>query len=280
MIYLYAYTNHKKDLDSLRRMGALWKMLDAEGIEAELLVNDYRAQLAGRELGLPLATTIETVRDIDAVAGYGDIVVIDSSEELPPALMERYAEFFSCLFRIVPGGADPLAGERVIDPFDRESLLFDPRYVEARDLPKEERRLLIYRDSDPQKELLSLREYFEEEGFELYWGTYFYVKYEEALAEIFPVIHESEDYRELVMRSSVVVTAMPQTALEAWAAGARVLLLTPESREPVGRLAEAFGIPTLEMQKQECSRGWSDRAARSPEPLAPAENFYHQLFRE
>ncbi len=82
MIYLYAHTNMKKNLDSLRRTKALYHFLTKNGLECEILVNDYRAQLLGRDWGLPLATTVETIKDIDAVAKRGDRVIIDSDEEL------------------------------------------------------------------------------------------------------------------------------------------------------------------------------------------------------
>ena len=115
MICLYAYTNHRADLDSLRRMGALWEMLNRRGIEAELLVNDYRAQLAGRELGLPAATTVETIMDIDAVAQHGDTVVIDSPENAGER-MERYVAKLERVIRVSPCGGESLCGETVIDP--------------------------------------------------------------------------------------------------------------------------------------------------------------------
>jgi hypothetical protein len=223
MIYLYAYTNHRADLDSLRRMGALWEMLKEAGIDAELLVNDYRAQLAGRELGLPLATTIETVVDIDAVAEFGDTVVIDSPEDAGER-MERYVERFERVIRVLPCGEAGRYGETVVDPLSQEGWLIASRYTEATQSPKKGR-FLIFRDADPAKELLEHRESFDGLGLELYWGSYYYVKYEDLLAEHFTAIRESEEYAELVSEAETVVTAMPQTALEARTAGARVLYL-------------------------------------------------------
>ena len=93
MVYLYAYTNHKDNLDALRRAKVLFNAFKAEDIECELLINDYRAQLVAREWELPLATTIETIKDIDAVASVEDIVIIDSPEELEGKVLE-YPEYF------------------------------------------------------------------------------------------------------------------------------------------------------------------------------------------
>jgi hypothetical protein len=223
MIYLYAYTNHRADLDGLRRMGALWEMLKEAGIDAELLVNDYRAQLAGRELGLPLATTIETIMDIDAVAEHGDTVVIDSPEDAGER-MGRYVERFERVVRVQPCGGESRYGETVVDPLDEEGCLIAARYAKAAGFSKAGR-FLIFRDTDPAKELLEHRKSFEGVGLALYWGSYFYVKYEDLLAESFVEIRESEEYAELVEEAETVVTAMSQTALEARAAGARVLYL-------------------------------------------------------
>jgi len=269
MIYLYAHTNHKADLDSLRRMGALWKILRDEGIEAELLVNDYRAQLAGREMGLPLATTIETILDIDAVAQLGDSVVIDSSEEAPERL-ELYRKKFAKVLRL-----SSCAQEDAIDPFAPESYLFDPLYARAASEVKKERKILIFRDADPDKELLAQAEFFRGLGLELYWGTYFYVKYEEALAELFDSIHESEEYEELVAFSHTIVTAMPQTALEARVAGAAVIYLERGKTPPCLRERfEKLGISCVEMGKRDALQEALAKASPLFGALEPAERFW------
>ncbi len=98
MVYLYAHTNMKKNLDSLRRIKALYDYLSENGIECEILVNDYRAQLLGREWGLPLATTIETIKDIDAVAGREDSIIIDCDEELEGKVLNYPAYFEKVIY--------------------------------------------------------------------------------------------------------------------------------------------------------------------------------------
>ncbi|WP_457605919.1 hypothetical protein [Nitratifractor sp.] len=245
MIWLYAHTNHKEDLDSLRRMGVLWKILHAAGIEAELLVNDYRAQLAAREMGLPLATTIETMLDIDAVAEFGDRVVIDSTEEAGER-MGHFVERFERVLRVLPCGAENRYGERVIDPFTAGQFLLDPELEGSTE--SRAGRVLIYRDSDPGKELLEHREFFEGLDLDLYWGTYFYVKYEDLLGEFFGTIHESEEYGELLQKAQTVLTAMPQTAFEAAAAGAAVLFLRrPDLPDCLCERMGSYGIPVVEL---------------------------------
>jgi len=255
VIYLYAYTNHRADLDSLRRMGALWQILQEAGIDAELLVNDYRAQLAGRELGLPAATTIETIMDIDAVAEHGDTVVIDSPEEAGER-MARYVETFARVLRIVPGGGESRYGEVVIDPLAPASLLY--RFYGGAE--RDDERVVIYGDSDWDRMFLSGREAFRECGCSLYWGHYFYVKYEEELAEVFGTIHESDEYPELLSRCGSIVTAMPQTALEAAAAGARTLYLHRDGvSETVRSRLTMLGVMSL---------GWKEATDQTIDPAA------------
>ncbi|WP_456433115.1 hypothetical protein [Nitratifractor sp.] len=242
MIHLYAHTDYRSDLDALRRMGALLKALRAEGVEAELLVNDYRAQLAGRELGLPPATTIETIHDIDAVAGYGDTVVIDSEEDPSPSL-GRFRERFGAIYFV---GESP-EGCGSIPPFAEDGALVEERYEAARGVDKTPRTVLVYGDSDYDRTLLEHAPQLGELGMELYWGTYFFVKYEEELAAAFGTIHESDAYGELIETSQTVLTPMEQTALEAAAAGARTVWLdrSDARARPFAKYARSRGIETV-----------------------------------
>jgi hypothetical protein len=222
MIYLYAYTNHRADLDHLRRMGALWRALERRGVPAEIIVNDYRAQLSGRELGLPLATTVENIMELDALVGHGDTLVIDSPEEIGERLA-YYVEKYRAVWRVSDCGEAPRCGEKILEAW-KEGAVVDPLYAEASG-EKEPRRVLIYGDTDQGKHLLQAASELAALDLELYWGIYFYVKYEEELARHFRVIHESEEYAELVQSSATILTAMPQTAAEAASAGARVVWL-------------------------------------------------------
>ncbi|ADV47109.1 hypothetical protein [Nitratifractor salsuginis] len=222
MIYLYAYTNHRADLDHLRRMGALWRALERRGVPAEIIVNDYRAQLAGRELGLPLATTVENIMELDALVTRGDTLVIDSPEEAGERL-GYYVEKYREVWRVSECGEAPRYGEKILEAW-KEGAVVDPLYAEGVG-EKAARRVLIYGDTDQDRRLLEAAPDLAVLDLELYWGIYFYVKYEEELAKHFRVIHEDEEYAELIQSSETVITAMPQTAAEAAAAGARVVWL-------------------------------------------------------
>jgi len=211
MIYLYAYTNHKEDLDSLRRVKAIYDSLQKEGIEAEVLVNEYRAQLLAREWGLPLATTIETIKDIDAVANINDIIVIDSPEALEGKVL-NYPEHFKGVIYINSSCADvDFNGARVVELFKNEQILCS----EIESYPKEDRAIFIYGDSDFDKNVLNNIESFKELNLDFYWGVYFFVKYEDIIKESFNSIIESEDYYEILQNYNIIVTSNVHIALEA-----------------------------------------------------------------
>ena len=237
--YYYACSGHKFGLDGVRRAAALIRALENEGIEMELLVSDFRAGLAARELGVEGAVNIETILDVNAVAQRGDIVILDTPED--PKCLQQYAEEFGRLFYVTEAcGVDSQHGEILLMPVCKEEArcietpLVDHIYGDP--LPKEERTLFVWGDADYDKELLSHREFFEELEMELMLGHYFFVKYEEDLAQIFDRLHEPETYGDILRSSSRVVTASAQTALEASASGAEVIYM--KSKEASACLLE------------------------------------------
>lgn len=220
MVYLYAYTNHKNNLDALRRTKVLFDVLTAEGMECELLINDYRAQLLAREWDLPLATTIETIKDIDAVASVEDIVIIDSPEELEGKVLE-YPEYFKKVIYIkdICNNAT-LAGAEVIALSEKDNLFSKV------DGKKEDKTLFIYGDSDHGKTIINNLEIFKDISLDLYWGNYFFVKYEDKLAEVFNNIVEPEEYYSAISEYKNIVTSSLQVAIETKANDANVWYLS------------------------------------------------------
>ena len=223
MIYLYAHTNDK-NLDSLRRIGALYRALESQNIEAEILVNDYRAQMWAKSLGLPLATTIETILDIDAVAKFNDSVVVDTSEDISIKI-NHYLEYFDKFIAIKPCNAKSEYKEIAINPYSKESLLIDNLYLDNKRDKKSSNATLIFGDSDPTNELIKHQEFFMGLNLNLYWGEYFYIKNEEPLAKVFNTIYESDEYQDAILDSKVIITSIAQSALEASLSGASVIFL-------------------------------------------------------
>ena len=75
MLYYYANTGHKIGLERLRRGAALLNALSNQGVETQFLVNDFRAGLVAKELGVKDYVTVEGVQDIDAIAEHGDSII-------------------------------------------------------------------------------------------------------------------------------------------------------------------------------------------------------------
>ena len=229
-IYYYAYTGHKYGLDRARRAVGILKKLKQEGFDTMLLVNDFRAGLAVKDLGIPESIHIETVQDIDAVAQIGDVVIIDSPEDDHGRLV-KYCSDFKKVFRFAEHDEDKsIHGEIMltIDCKDDDkscisSLIVDDIYCQ--EYKKEQRTLFFLGDADADKTILANADFFKANPMELLLGHYFYVKYESDLEKIFTKVHESEEYVNLICSSSHIVTSSFQTALEAYATGAKVTFI-------------------------------------------------------
>ncbi len=220
MVYLYAYTNHKENLDSLRRVKALYDTLKKEGIEVEILLNEYRAQLLARDWGLPLATTIETIKDIDAVATIDDIVIIDSSEELEGKVLE-YGSYFKKVIYINSTCQDKELEGAININLGKNGYIYT--YIEDKKL--EDRTIFIYGDSDYGKTILKNLDIFKNKNLDFYWGNYFFVKYEDKFAEVFNKIVEPEEYYKVLQEYKNIITSSIQVAIEAKANGLNVAYL-------------------------------------------------------
>lgn len=250
-IYYYAYSGHKYGLDRVKRAVALIKELSIQGVEVNLLLNDFRAGLAARELGIMDSVTVETIWDIDAVAQRGDIVFIDSPED-DKGKFKLYADEYKPLFRVVDDCSEKSSyGEILMKPLcDDEadclsSVLVDSSYFEP--VEKEKRKLFFLGDADYNKTILSHANFFEGTGMELLLGHYFFIKYEDDLAKLFDGLHEAEEYSELLCSSSQVVTASAQCALDANAASADVVYLKkPEDSVCLLQEFERFGIKIID----------------------------------
>ena len=224
--YYYAYSGHKYGLDRVKRAVALIKSFKREGIEVELLLNDFRAGLVARELGVNDYTTVETFLDIDAVAERGDMVFVDTPEDVTTKL-QRYYDKFKILLRVVDDcDTQSLYGERVIKPISDDgisSIMIDTKYSLKSE--KDDRVLLFLGDADRSKDILSNEDFLNETDMELLLGSYFYVKYEEKIASHFSKVYEADEYSELITSSSTIVTSSMQTALEAISSNADLIYM-------------------------------------------------------
>ena len=226
MIYLYAYTNFKKGLDNLRRILAIYDYLTKKGLNCEILVNEYRAQLIAKEWGYPLATTIETIKDIDAVASINDTIIIDSSEKIEGKVLNYPKDFKKVIFINSICNEIKFDGATIFNIKDENFF-----YKELDNINKTDKTIFIYGDSDYEKTILKNLDLFKNKGLDLYWGVYFFVKYEDILKDVFNNIIDSEEYYEVLKEYKNVITCSFEVAIEAKAAKSDVLYLNLNNLE-------------------------------------------------
>jgi len=250
-LYYYAFSGHKWGLDRVKRAVALIKAFRDEGVEVQLLVNDFRAGLAAKELGVRDSVTIETIMDIDVLAQKGDVVFIDTPEE-DRGRIERYSKEYTLFHIVDDDSTTSYFGEIVMHPKSKEfsSIIIDKEYFDI--LDKTERTLFFFGDADYDKQILSHSDFFNVEDMELLLGHYFFVKYEDNLAQIFKTLHEPEEYSELIRTSSRVITASTQCALEARAAQAEVIYMRRDKDpEPLLEEMTLYGIKIIDYFNQD-----------------------------
>ena len=246
MLFYYANSGHKIGLERVRRGAALLKRLASQGVETQLLVNDFRAGLVAKDLGVKEYVTVETVQDIDAIAEAGNSIIIDSPEDDHGRLV-KYCSDFKNVWRFAHDSSDSsVHGEILLKAGCKEEncldvVIIDDLYFEEN--TKEERTLFFLSDADYDKTILSNEDFFKSLDMELLLGNYFFVKYEDDLAKLFSTLHEPEEYVDLITSSSRIVTASAQTALEAKAGGAKVIYihLSDDALYPVEILSK-YGI--------------------------------------
>jgi len=242
MLYYYANTSHKMGLERLRRGAALLNRLNAESKETQLLVNDFRAGLVARELGISEYVTIEGIQDIDAIAQNGDSIVIDSMEDDHGRLV-KYCQDFDKVWRFAHDNEDKsIHGETLLGT---DTVMVDDTFFE--ESKKEERILFFLGDADYNKTILGNDAFFKAFDMELLLGNYFFVKYEDDLAKLFTMLYEPEEYEDLIKTSATIVTASAQTALEAKVSGAKVIYIALKDNPLYDReLLEKYGILTID----------------------------------
>ncbi len=240
MFYYYAHTSHKEGLESVRRGVACLKEAKKREVGYKLLVNDFRAGIVAKELGIDEAVTVETIRDIDLVLKRGDTLLIDSSEELPHKF-ERFCSEFKVFRMAQKCDEKSVFNEQIIYPWRENNIFVDTIY--STPAPKTKRVLFFGGDSDAQKNIIKHKNFFDGLSMEILLGHYFFVNYEKELASIFDVMHESEEYMDLIRTSSDIVTTSVQCALEARISGANVIFISNSPlSECIKSLFETYNI--------------------------------------
>ena len=243
MIYFYARTDNRKDLDRLRRSVALAKEFD----EVYFMATDFRAASYAKSLGIKKAVGIEDFRNIAQVCERGDVLIFDSDEHLEnDQVHQEMIDYFGRFIRISYDPKDQRKeGEFLISPYIVgegviNAILVDAEFFE--ESPKQIDRLYFWGDADYEKRLLQVAPALGEFGFDLLEGLYFFAGYADELAPYFKNIYEVDEYYESIKGSKLVLSADPQAALEATAAGAKVVYMPKSAENDYHLLLQRIGV--------------------------------------
>ena len=239
-LYYYIYTGHKNSLNGVRRGAVLYKALKARGVEATVLLNDFRAGLEAREYGIDSYVTIDTILDVDALAKMGDSLIMDTTEDEKGKLKYFVRDYAHVIKFASSMDEDSQCGESIIAYDD---FLVDSAYQNAPS-DKNNRVLFFYGDSDTNKELLQEFTIFKNNNFDLLLGHYFYLGYEDELQPFFNHIYESDEYMDRVSSYANVVTFSLQCAIEAKVADANVVYVSQSSQDQ--DIAKEYNIAVIE----------------------------------
>ena len=252
--FYYVHTGHCIGLDRFHRAVAIVNELQKE-IDITLLCSDFRIAAEAKEYGIKRSVGVDLVRNIPQIAHHGDKIIFDSAE-INPVLLEDMTQFFSTFIRISDNPFDVKHNkEFLISPYlDGEGIckatVINERYFEP--LPKTIPLALFFGDDDYEKDLEKQQELFKPLNMELLMGFYHFLGYENSLKKSFTVIHECEEYDDVIRKSEILVSSSPQAVLQNLAGGGKpVYLQRPDYVQDFIPLFEALSIPVLKEFNQE-----------------------------
>jgi hypothetical protein len=244
-VYFYTKTDHRGDLDRLRRLVALAKEFE----DVYFMTTDFRAASYVKQMGIKKSVGIEDVGNIFNVCERGDILIFDSDEYLEENLHLSLIDFFSLFIRVSYEQKDmPTDGEILISPYVVganiiNAVLIDREYFHN-SFNKDINRCYFWGDADYEKELLKIAPKLKEFNLDFLEGFYFFVGFADELAKYFNRVYEIEEYEEVLKRSKIFISSSPQSALEAAAAGAKVIFF-PKGESEYTPLLQRAGIVNM-----------------------------------
>lgn len=276
-LFYYVHTGHRIGLDRFRRAATIIRMLG--DVDITLLTSDFRIASVAREHGVKRSVGVDVVRNIPQIAQHGDKIIFDSAEA-NPALLEDMTRFFSTMIRIDDApDVEKAASEVLISPYGNGDNTFagvvvDPACFEVTE--KRIERAFFFGDDDYEEDLLGHLEMFKGLDLELLQGFYWFLGYEDTIAEAFGRQHESESYDEVVRGSRILVTASPQAALENLASGGKpVFIQRPDYSQDFLPLFASLNVPVVEGYDATSLRQILDEIDTIQ--ITPIENNTHKL---
>jgi len=271
-LYYYVHTGHRYGLDRLRKAAVLFKRLQQEGIEAEVLLNDFRATIVAKELGIAHSTAIDSMYNIANIADVGDGLIIDTPE-LTDEILRQMCSYFKVVVRFGDDGqkfSEKIISQLHEDENSVQMLLIDPKYFETYE--KEQRGLIFVGDADYEKSLVKDNQDYS--NFDLLLGHYFFLDYEK---ELQPKFHRLVEEYEAITKYTTVLSKSMQTILEAGASGAKVCYFGDEMLSFV-TLCEKLKITTCDISKTSLNADFAKQIDIKELKKLSLELNYHLIF--
>jgi hypothetical protein len=253
--FYYVHTGHRIGLDRFHRAVAIVNELQKE-IDITLLCSDFRIAAEAKEYGIKRSVGVDLVRNIPQIAEHGDRMIFDSAEA-NPTLLADMTQFFPAFIRISDDPEDTKHDkELLISPYlEGEGIcnatVINERYFES--LPKTIPLALFFGDDDYEKDLEKNQAVFKPLNAELLMGFYHFLGYEKALVESFSVVHECEEYDEVIRKSELLISCSPQAVLQNLAGGGKpIYLQRPDYVRDFIPLFKVLSIPIVEELTLEC----------------------------
>lgn len=252
--FYYVHTGHRIGLDRFQRAVAIVTELQKE-IDITLLCSDFRIAAEAKEYGIKRSVGVDLVRNIPQIAQHGDKMIFDSAE-INPTLLDDMTQFFPSFIRISDDPADTKhTQEFLISPYLEgegicKAIVIGEHYYEQ--LPKTIPLALFFGDDDYEKDLEKNQNIFKPFNMELLMGFYHFLGYENSLKESFSVIHECEEYDEVIRKSEILVSSSPQAVLQNLISGGKPIYLhRSDYTKDFIPLFESLSIPIMKEFSQE-----------------------------
>ena len=253
--FYYVHTGHRIGLDRFHRAVAIVNELQKE-IDITLLCSDFRIAAEAKKYGIKRSVGVDLVRNIPQIAQHGDKIIFDSAE-INPTLLADMTQFFPAFIRMSDDPEDTKHDkELLISPYlEGEGIcnatVINERYFES--LPKTIPLALFFGDDDYEKDLEKNQAIFKPLNAELLMGFYHFLGYEKSLKESFSVLHECEEYDEVIRKSELLISSSPQAVLQNLAGGGKpIYLQRPDYVTDFIPLFKVLSIPIVEELTLEC----------------------------
>jgi hypothetical protein len=186
-------------------------------LEITLLTSDFRIAQVAHTFGIKRAVGVDVVRNIPQIANGGDILIFDSAEANPGMLKDMQV-YFSTFIRVNDDPEDQVyPGEFLINPYikhERSCNALPIDLIFLKEQKKSYEKTFFFGDDDYEEDLVSYLPSLKDKKMKLLLGFYFFIDYEDKLKEDFSELIEPEEYQDVVMQSSHLVTSSPMAVLQ------------------------------------------------------------------